>query len=171
LGAIGKVAFPAIFGALKELDEKGRVAAAQALGFAKDPDPEAVKQLAGACLGEEQAEVRAAMIATLSTWRLEPGRFLEILVPSLKSENESLQQAAMNGLILLERPGATSVPALLPLLTGDDLAVAQRAARTLGHMGLEAGGAAAALERLAQDEALSEESRGVFEDVLKSVRR
>ena len=123
-----------------------------------------------ACQKEEDPEARAVMIDTLSVWRFDADRFLEMLIPALGAENAALQSSVMNALILLDRPSETSVPALVRVLEGKDLPLARRAASTLGHLGSDARAAVPALERLAKDEAASEEDRAAFAEVLAGIR-
>ena len=138
MGAIGKEACAAIFQAMKELDGRGRGAAARALAGVVDPEPGWIGELAVACQKEEDPEARAVMIDTLSVWRFDADRFLEMLIPALGAENAALQSSVMNALILLDRPSETSVPALVRVLEGKDLPLARRAASTLGHLGSDA---------------------------------
>jgi HEAT repeat protein len=159
------VVLPVLLAALKDADEKNRGAAVGLLGQL-GPDARPAMPAVRRALYDDSPEVRVT--AALALARIDPGNAdsLAILLKALRQAGEFGPEALRGPGIFTEdftpelrRFGARAMPALIEMLTGDDLPIGPllpsgdldrelmraRAAAVLGRMGPEARAAVPAL--------------------------
>ena len=144
LAQIGPETVKPVAEALGSAEARTRQGAALALGGLGKAAKEAGPRLADVTEKETDASARIAELGALSRVGVEAGRSVPLLVDALKSGDDALRHAAVNGLALV-RPAQPAVQALQALLSDNDAALRQRAAHTLSRLGSQAAPATAAL--------------------------
>jgi HEAT repeat protein len=141
---IGPESVKPLIEALSAQTARTRQGAALALAGLGKTAKEAGPKLAELAEKETDNGARIAALGSLGRVGVETGRSVPLLVQALRSNDEALRRAAVNGLALV-RPAKDAVPALETLLVDSDPAVRERAAHALSRLGSQAAPAAAAL--------------------------
>jgi len=138
LGLIGPAAGPALVAALGDGDLRRRAGAAQALAQIVPPFRAAGAPVEQALGREQDALVRAALLAALPKVGVEPARCLTLLLPAVVGEDEALRHAGLNAVLGQRALRPPALPKLAASLKDANPAVRERAARALGRFGPEA---------------------------------
>jgi HEAT repeat protein len=152
LAQLDRTSLPALIALLASPDARTRHGAALALGGAGFPAQEAIEPLAKALA---DADVGVRVTAARALWRLDPGRFeqlVSVLIGALAGSDPPTTASAAVGLEEIGPLAVAAVPALRKILNENDTLLHEQAARTLGRIGPLAAPAVPDLVRLVRRE-------------------
>lgn len=166
LGKIGPAAIPELEAGLKSDQTNTRAGAAQALEWMGEPAKDSGPQLAAALRAEKEDTARTPMIHALSKLNYDPPALLDMVVPLLRSNSESVRLEASNAIILMEPAATTSVPLLQKMVSSNDEGAIKVGATYLGDIGPDAAGAVPALIAARTKETATNETTSAIDEAL-----
>lgn len=164
LAGVGKETVSPLSDALTYPDARVREGAAAALGLLGEDAASCADRIAKMAESDPDEKARGAAISVMGRLGLKPERSVPIYVSAIRSGDEGLLHAAINGMVMV-RPAKPAVEAMQSLLGDADETVRKRAGRALSRMGSKAAPATADLIRCAK----SSPEEPVFPEALAQI--